>query len=83
MDGFRNGPSAYPPNTKIKITGIAGLNNQNGVIVNVQLQKERGNYPVFDLKAIDNNSKLHTILEDYQEWFNDYSMDNDDDDFFF
>ena len=74
---------AYPPNTKIKITGIAGLNNQNGVIVNVQLQKERGNYPVFDLKAIDNNSKLHTILEDYQEWFNDYSMDNDDDDFFF
>ena len=74
-----------PMNTKMKILDISHIEPSDGVIVRVQMGKQKGPYPLFDLKAQDEHSKLHTILEDYQEWFDDYSMDNDDDDdgFFF
>lgn len=79
------GLMGIPINTKVKILYIEQIDPDDGIIINAQIGKNEGLYPLFDIKASDSSSPLHTILEDYLEWFNDYSMDNDDDDggFFF
>ncbi len=50
---------------KMKIVGIEGINEEYGVIVNMNYRKSRGTYPLFDLMADGKETKAKQVLEDY------------------
>jgi len=67
-----------PPNQKMKIFGAAGYNEEVGFIMNVKMGREKGTYPLMDLKAINKKSPVYDLLEDYWEWQDDYLEEEDE-----
>lgn len=53
---------------KLKITGLAGFNEEVGLIVDVKYRNQLGNYPLFDLVPTSKNAQLKQIFEDYFLW---------------
>ena len=53
---------------KLKITGLAGYNEEVGLIVDVIYRNRPGNYPLFDLIPAAKNAKLKQIFDDYLVW---------------
>jgi len=53
---------------KIKITRLAGYNEEVGLIVDVSYRNRPGNYPLFDLIPAAKNAKLKQIFDDYLIW---------------
>ena len=53
---------------KLKITGLAGYNEEVGLIVDVTYRNRPGNYPLFDLIPAAKNATLKQIFDDYLVW---------------
>lgn len=56
---------------KLKITRLAGYNEEVGLIADVQYRKRPGNYPLFDLMPVAKNKDLRQIFDDYLTWAED------------
>jgi len=70
-----------PPNHKIEVVGFSDFDYKDGCIMKVKLGKQKGDYPLFDIKSDEKNPKTYQFLEDYNEWQGE-ALD-DEDDFFF
>ncbi len=53
---------------KLKITRLAGFNEEVGIIVDVNYRNRPGNYPLFDLMPTAKNKPLRQIFNDYLVW---------------
>ena len=53
---------------KLKITRLAGFNEEVGLIVDVQYRNRPGNYPLYDLIPVAKNKPLQQIFNDYLIW---------------
>lgn len=53
---------------RLEITGIAGYNEEAGLIMYVNARNQSGSYPLFDLIPTAKNAALKQIFEDYYIW---------------
>ncbi len=53
---------------KLKMTRLAGLNEQVGLIADVKYRNRPGNYPLFDLVSVGKDKKLKQLFDDYLAW---------------
>lgn len=53
---------------KMKVTGIAGFNEEVGIVVNIVYKRRGGDYPLFDLFADTKSARIKEIFNDYFIW---------------